>query len=103
MRLRFFTDRKRIQLAVFVRGSVCDRVGNRIRTERQATHHIRRPACLIDLGKAEAIWRDVVGPVVGGLPVAPLPPPAVSRPTPADPAELLLALAAVNGRDAIGT
>ena len=31
------------------------------------------------------LWRDVVGPVVQGLPVAPLPPYAVSRPTPADP------------------
>ena len=32
------------------------------------------------------IWRDVVGPVLRGVPVAPLPPYAVSRPTPADPA-----------------
>jgi membrane peptidoglycan carboxypeptidase len=31
------------------------------------------------------IWRDVVGPVLRGTPVAPLPPPAVSRPQPAEP------------------
>ena len=31
------------------------------------------------------MWRDVVGPVVAGLPVAPLPPHAVSRPKPAVP------------------
>jgi len=33
------------------------------------------------------IWRDVVGPVLRDVPVAPLPPYAVSHPKPAEPAE----------------
>ena len=32
------------------------------------------------------LWRDVVGPVLAGVPVAALPPGAVSRPQPAEPA-----------------
>ena len=33
------------------------------------------------------MWRDVVGPVLAGVPAAPLPPYAVSRPTPAVPVD----------------
>ena len=36
------------------------------------------------------IWKDVVGPVVAPLPVAPLPPNALSRPQPPPPGQLLL-------------